>query len=353
MAESVTKRFGILTAGGDCPGLNPAIRGICKAAHLEYGMEIIGIEEGYRGLVEGRGRLLQPRDFSGIIHKGGTILGTSRERPFKDPVKVDMMIDNYRKWNLDCLVVLGGNGSQKRAHWLAEQGLNVIGLPKTIDNDVVGTDMTFGFHSALDVATDAVDRLHTTAQSHRRVLIAEIMGNEAGWLTLYSGIAGGADVILIPELFYDIDIIRNHINRRLSKPGGFSVIAIAEGARSRDQKDLSKKDVKKLRAQGLSSGVQLAAALNEREGVEARVSILGYLQRGGSPVPYDRVLATQFGTKGAELLARGDYGKMVALQGQDITAIPLAETAGKTKYVPVEELAIRSAKAAGTCFGTE
>jgi 6-phosphofructokinase 1 len=314
-------------------------------------MEIIGIEEGYRGLVEGRGRLLQPRDFSGIIHKGGTILGTSRERPFKDPVKVDMMIENYHKWNLDCLVVLGGNGSQKRAHWLTDKGLNVIGLPKTIDNDVVGTDMTFGFHSALDVATDAVDRLHTTAQSHRRVLIAEIMGNEAGWLTLYSGIAGGADVILIPEIFYDIEMVREHVARRLAKPAGFSVIAIAEGARSKNQKHLSKKDVKKLRTQGLSSGVQLAAALNEQDGFEARVSVLGYLQRGGPPVPYDRVLATQFGTKGAELLAQGEYGRMVALRGQDIIDIPLSDTAGKTKYVPTEELAIRSAKAAGTCFG--
>ncbi|MBN2508685.1 MAG: 6-phosphofructokinase [Spirochaetales bacterium] len=348
---TATKRFGILTAGGDCPGLNPAIRGICKAAFHEYGMEIIGIHEGYKGLVEGKGRILKPEDFSGIIHTGGTILGTSRERPFKDPIKVDMMIDNYKKWGLDALVVLGGNGSQKRAYWLSKKGLNVIGLPKTIDNDVFGSDMTFGFHTALDVATDAVDRLHTTAHSHRRVLIAEVMGNEAGWLALYGGIAGGADVILIPEIPYDVHLILKHLKTRLDHPEGFSVIVIAEGARSAEKAQFSKKQMRKVKETDGGSGLRLSKALLEAGGIEARVSVLGYLQRGGAPVAYDRVLATQFGTKGAELLARGDYGRMVALKGQDIVSIPLEETAEKTKLVPVDHLAIHSARLAGTCFG--
>ena len=351
MAKSKTKRFGILTAGGDCPGLNPAIRGICKAAYHEYGMEIIGIDEGYRGLVEGKGRLLGPEDFSGIIHKGGTILGTSRERPFKDPVKVDMMIENYKKWNLDALVVLGGNGSQKRAYWLYQKGLNVIGLPKTIDNDVFGSDMTFGFHTALDMATDAVDRLHTTAHSHRRVLIAEIMGNEAGWLTLYAGIAGGADVIVIPEIPYNIEKIHVHLKERLSHPEGFSVITVAEGARAEEDADLSKKQLRKKRREEGGAGQCLSNSINALGDFESRVSVLGYLQRGGSPVAYDRVLATQFGTKGAELLAKGEYGRMVALKGQEVASIPLEDTAEKTKYVPADDLAIRSAKLAGTCFG--
>lgn len=351
MMESVTKRFGILTAGGDCPGLNPAIRGICKAASIKYGMEIIGIEEGYRGLVEGNARILQAEDFSGIIHKGGTILGTSRERPFKDPVKVDMMIENYKKWNLDCVVVLGGNGSQKRAHWLQKLGMNVIGLPKTIDNDVYGTDMTFGFHTALDMATDAVDRLHTTASSHRRVLVAEIMGNDAGWLTLYAGIGGGADVIIIPEIPYDVDKIKEHIEKRLAHPGGFSVIAVAEGAISTEEAALSKKELKKKRKKDPSAGFRVSDALNNLSGVESRVSVLGYLQRGGSPAAYDRVLATQFGAMGAELLARGEYGRMVTLQGMEVTSIPLEDTAEKTKFVPENHIAIVSAKAAGTCFG--
>lgn len=351
MAESVTKRFGILTAGGDCPGLNPAIRGICKAAHFTYGMEILGIMEGYRGLVEGKAKILQPEDFSGIIHKGGTILGTSRERPFKDPIKIDMMIENYKKWNLDALVVLGGNGSQKRAYWLAEKGLNVIGMPKTIDNDVEGTDMTFGFHTALDMVTDAVDRLHSTAHSHRLVHVAEVMGNEAGWLTLYAGIAGGADVIIIPEIPYDMEKVAAHVAKRLAHPDGFSVIVVAEGAISKEEKELPKKELKKLKNDGPRAGERFSKALNATLGIDTRVSVLGYLQRGGTPVAYDRVLATKFGTMAAELLAKGEYGKMVSLKGREVTSVPLEDVAEKTKYVPVDDLAILSAKRAGAVFG--
>jgi 6-phosphofructokinase 1 len=349
--EQKTKRFGILTAGGDCPGLNPAIRGLCKAAYHKYDMEIIGIQDGFKGLVEGKGRIMKPSDFSGIIHKGGTILGTSRERPFKDPIKVDMMIENYHKWGLDCLVVLGGNGSQKRANWLRERGLNVIGLPKTIDNDVFGTDMTFGFHTALDIATDAVDRLHTTAASHKRVLVAEIMGNKAGWLALYAGIGGGADAIIIPEVPYDIEKIKEHVDERMSKLNSFSVIVVAEGAKTIEEAELSKKELKKKRANEKSAGYRVSEQLNAISDYESRVSVLGYLQRGGSPSPYDRVLATQFGTMGAELLAKGEYGRMVALKGLDVVSVPLEEVAEKTKFVPKDHLAIISAKATGTVFG--
>lgn len=354
MKKSATKRFGILTGGGDCPGLNAAIRGICKAANFKYNMEIIGIMEGYKGLVEGNGKLLKPQDFSGIINKGGTILGSSRERPFKNPNKIKAMIENYKKWNLDCIVTIGGNGTQKRANWLKQMGINVIGLPKTIDNDIFGTDMTFGFHSALDIATDAIDRLHTTANSHRRALVIEIMGNHAGWLTLYSGLAGGGDVIIIPEIPYDITIIHEHLKRRMEKKEGFSVIVVAEGAISIEEAKLSKKDLKKKRTEdGLSAAERLSKELNEISNFETRHTVLGYLQRGGSPSPYDRVLATQCGTAAAELLYRGDYNKMVVLKGNDITSVPIENIAEKTKFVPKNNIAIQSAKLSGTCFGDE
>lgn len=349
--KSKTKRFGILTAGGDAPGLNPAIRGICKAAHLEYNMEIVGIEDGFAGLVEGRGRLLRPSDFSGIIHKGGTILGTSRERPFKDEEKVKQLVYNYNKWELDCLVCLGGNGTQKRANYIRELGLNVIHLPKTIDNDVYGTDMSFGFHSALDMATDAVDRLHTTAASHKRILIAEIMGNSAGWLALYSGIAGGADIIIIPEIPYDINKVKEHIEDRMMNGQKFSVIVVAEGAKSIEDATLSSKEHKKKYDGHPSAAFRFADQLKATGDYDTRVSVLGYVQRGGSPVAYDRVLATQFGTKGAELMAKGDYGKSVALSGMNIIANPLEKVAGKTKEVPTDHISIISAKLAGTSFG--
>ncbi len=349
--KSKTKRFGILTAGGDAPGLNPAIRGICKAAQLEYGMEIIGIEDGFVGLVEGRGDLLRPSDYSGIIHKGGTILGTSRARPFKDEEKVKQLIYNYNKWQLDCLVCLGGNGTQKRANLARQAGLNVIHLPKTIDNDVYGTDMSFGFHTALEAATDAVDRLHTTAASHKRILIAEIMGNSAGWLALYSGVSGGADVIVIPEIPYDITKICQHLDQRMMGGAKFSVIVIAGGAKTMEEADLTRKELKKKYQGQPSVAFRLASQISALGDYDTRVSVLGYIQRGGAPVAYDRVLATQLGTKAAELMAKGDYGNMVALKGMNIVAVPLEKVAGKTKQVPRDHIAIKSAKLAGTTFG--
>lgn len=350
--SSVTKRIGVLTAGGDAPGLNSALRGLAKAAQDNYKIEIVGFYDGYIGLVENNAKLMDRSEFSGILHKGGSILRNSRERPFKDEEKVQKMIANYHSWNLDCLVVLGGGGTNKRGYWLTQRGLNVIGLPKTIDNDIYGTDITFGFHSALEFCTDAVDRLHTTAASHRRVLIAEIMGNTAGWLALYAGIAGGADAIIIPEISYDINILIKHIEKRMQNPHSqFCVIVVAEGARNIEETELTKKELKKKRRnEGYSVAQKLSNELNEITKYESRVSILGYMQRGGSPSGYDRVLATQFGVKAAELLYKGEYNQLVAAKGLDVISVPLAEVAGKTKYVPKDHLAILSAKQTGICF---
>ncbi|TDT72004.1 6-phosphofructokinase 1 [Hypnocyclicus thermotrophus] len=350
--ESVTKRFGVLTAGGDCPGLNAAMRGLAKTAMGKYNMEIVGFYEGYRGLVNNNAKLMTETDFSGILHKGGSILGSSRERPFKDPEKVKKMVETYKKWELDCLVVLGGNGTQKRGYWLSKEGCNVIGLPKTIDNDIYGNDISFGFHSALEFCTDALDRLHTTASSHKRVLIAEIMGNSAGWLALYAGLAGGADVIIIPEIPYDIKKIKKHVEKRMSSKNPFCVIAVAEGAVSIDEANLTKKELKKKRKKsGLSAGYRVSKELNAISDFESRVSVLGYLQRGGTPTGYDRVISTQFGVKGAELLAKGKYNKMVAAKGLNVVSIPLEEVAEKVQIVPVDNIAIKSAKATGISFG--
>ena len=350
--SSVTKRIGVLTAGGDAPGLNAALRGLAKAAQDNYGIEIVGFYDGYKGLVENNARLMDHADFSGILHEGGSFLRNSRERPFKDEEKVQKMIDNYHAWNLDCLVVLGGGGTNKRGYWLTERGLNVIGLPKTIDNDIFGTDTTFGFHSALEFCTDAVDRLHTTAASHQRVILAEIMGNSAGWLALYAGIAGGADAIILPEIPYDVNKLKEHVDNRMKKSKSpFSVIVVAEGARTLEEADLTKKQFKKKRAkEGISAAHRLSKELNAISDYESRVSVLGYLQRGGSPTGYDRVLATQFGAKAAELLYKGEYNKIVAAKGLEVVAVPLAEIAGKTKFVPKDHLAVQSAKLTGICF---
>jgi 6-phosphofructokinase 1 len=349
---SVTKRIGVLTAGGDAPGLNAALRGLAKAAQDNYGIEIVGFFDGYKGLVENNARLMDRSDFSGILHEGGSFLRNSRERPFKDEAKVQKMIEHYHQWELDCLVVLGGGGTNKRGYWLTQRGLNVIGLPKTIDNDIFGTDITFGFHSALEFCTDAVDRLHTTAASHQRVLLAEIMGNNAGWLALYAGIAGGADAIILPEIPYDINKLKEHVDDRMKHSDHpFCVIVVAEGARTLEEADLTKKQLKKKRRkEGISAAQKVSDELNAISDYESRVSVLGYLQRGGSPTGYDRVLATQFGAKAAELLYKGEYNKLVSAKGLEVTAVPLEEIAGKTKFVPTDHLAVQSAKMTGICF---
>ncbi|HQL32241.1 MAG: 6-phosphofructokinase [Treponema sp.] len=360
MAKSVTRICGILTSGGDAPGLNAAIRGVCRTAIDMYDIDILGFEHGYRGLVENKFKIMKPSDFSGILAQGGTILGTSREKPFKDKnweisggaSPVERIIENYKKNKLDCLVVLGGNGTNTTGALLAKEGLNIIGLPKTIDNDIVETDITFGFHTALTVATEAIDRLHSTASSHNRVMVIEVMGHKAGWLSLYSGVAGGGDVVLLPEIPYRIDSIARHLEDRVHHGKTFSIVVVAEGALSVEESRLDKKTFKKSREQMSGSiGYRVAREIEESTGIESRVTVLGYLQRGGTPAAFDRVLASQFGTAAANMLAEGDYGKMVALHDNKIVRVPLEKIAGRTKTVPLDDRMIETARDVGTCLG--
>jgi 6-phosphofructokinase 1 len=321
-------------------------------------MTIIGIANGYRGLIDEDVRILKPEDFSGILTRGGTILGASREKPFKSQGgeydiedKVSTIKENYRRLNLDCLVVLGGNGTNTTGYLLSREGLNVVGLPKTIDNDIVGTDRTFGFNSALAIGTDAIDRLHSTAQSHNRVMVIELMGHKAGWLALYAGVAGGGDVILLPEIPYDIKAIGRHLLARSQSGKGFSIVVVAEGALSAEEAQMEKKDRKKYREQVPSIGYRVAREIENETGMETRATVLGYTQRGGIPSASDRVLATSLGTAAAELLARGEYGRMVALIGDEIGSVDLSVPAGKVKSVPRSHYMIDTAVSVGTCMG--
>jgi len=357
---SVTRKFGILTSGGDCPGLNAAIRGVCKAAHGRYGMTVVGISDGFRGIIEENTRVLGPQDFSGILTQGGTILGTSREKPFKSEIgnlddivgeKVIAVKETYRKLGLDCLVVIGGNGTNTTGYRFSQEGLNVIGLPKTIDNDIVGTDQTFGFHSALAICTDAIDRLHTTAQSHNRVMVIELMGHKAGWLALYAGVAGGGDVILIPEIPYDIKSIGRHLAERTKSGKTFSIVVVAEGAVSIKEMEMDKRERKKLRAETPNVGYRVAREINEETGMETRATVLGYVQRGGIPSASDRVFATSLGTAAADLLAKGEYGRMVAMKDGRIDSVDLSVPAGHVRSVPADHYMIDTAIAVGTCMG--
>ncbi len=355
------KTFGILTGGGDAPGLNAAIKAVCGTAMAKYGMKAIGIRNGYRGLVEGDMFEIQRENLVNLLTEGGTFLGTSRDKPCKknsepDPktglLPIETIKKNYKKWKLDALVCLGGNGTNTTASKLAEEGLNVIGLPKTIDNDIVLTDMTFGFHTALEVATDAIDRIHTTAHSHSRIMCVEVMGHKAGWLGLYAGIAGGGDVILIPEIPYDINSIAKKVIARKEAGKNFSLIVVAEGAKDKEEAKMDKKTFKKHRADmKYSIAYRVAQELEEATGLESRVSVLGYLQRGGTPVAYDRILATQFGTAAADFLARGEFGKLIALQNGKIVGVPLQEIAGLVKNVPLSNPMLQAAKSIGVCFG--
>lgn len=355
------RRIGILTSGGDCPGLNAAIRGVARAAYEMFDAEIIGIHDGYRGLIQGDYQLMDRSQFSGILTLGGTILGTSRQ-PFRnmkvigdDNVdKVAAMKANYKAMKLDCLVILGGNGTHKTANLLSQEGLNVIGLPKTIDNDLYGTDFTFGFHTAVDIATDVIDRIHTTACSHGRCMVIEIMGNKAGWLTLYSGIAGGADVILIPEIPYEIERVAKVVEARAKAGKSFSILAVAEGAMDKEEAKMKKKEREAKRAASPQSISQrIAAQLQDLAGVEARAVIPGHIQRGGSPSAYDRVLSTQFGVHAAELIRDGIFGVSVALVGNTITHNPLSEIAGVPKLVPPDHQMIQIARNIGISFGAK
>jgi 6-phosphofructokinase 1 len=358
----INKTIGVLTAGGDCPGLNAAIRGLCRAAHDRHAMNILGIANGYRGLIEGDARLLSPDDFAGILTQGGTILGTSREKPFKSftydaELSTDKVIaikENYARLKLDCLVVMGGNGTNTTGYLLSREGLNVIGLPKTIDNDIQGTDTAFGFHSALSIGTEAIDRLHSTAQSHNRVMVIELMGHKVGWLALYAGVAGGSDVILIPELPYDIKVISHHLIQRAQSGRTFSIVVVAEGALSVEEALMDKKERKRHRELTATPSIayRVSREIEEATGMTTRSTVLGYVQRGGIPSAADRVLATTLGTAAADLIARGDYGKMVALIGDKIGAVDLSIPAGKTKSVPLDHYILDTALAVGACLGT-
>lgn len=370
------KRIGILTAGGDSPGLNAAIRGVGKAALGYYGMEIIGFRDGFRGLAEEHTLRLDKSTLAGILTVGGTILGTSRDKPHRmeiDGKKRDMtkvILKNFEKEDLDALVCLGGGGTQKNALRLAQAGLPVITLPKTIDNDVPMTDATFGFDTALGIATEAIDRLHSTAHSHHRIVVAEVMGHRAGWLALGAGIAGGADVILIPEIPYDVGAIARAIRQRSKHGSNFSIVAVAEGAMSKQDahafegawqrrekaKDKVHRHAADLEIEAIEhkhSGntLRLARELEELTKLESRVTILGYVQRGGTPSAADRLLATRLGTVCADLIHEGVFGVMVAARGDAAEPVPLEQVAGKIRTVPLEHPWIASARRVGTCLG--
>ncbi len=355
------KRIGLLTSGGDCQALNAAMRGVVKSLiNSNEEVEIYGFLEGYKGLIYGNFKMLTGADFSGILTVGGTILGSSRT-PFKtiqEPDengldKVDAMKQNYYKLRLDVLVILGGNGTHKTANLLREEGLNIITLPKTIDNDLWGTDMTFGFQSAVDIATDCIDCIHTTAASHGRIFIVEVMGHKVGYLTLNAGMAGGADIILIPEIPYDINKIIEAINKRHERGSKFTIIAVAEGAISKEDAALSKKDYKKKMEnyQYPSVSYEIAAQIQERTGQEVRVTVPGHTQRGGSPCPYDRVFASRLGAEAGELILKGEYGFMVGYKNREIVKVPLEDVAGKLKMLEPNASIIKEAKLLGISFG--
>ena len=354
-------RIGMLTSGGDCQALNAAMRGVAKTLYnSNEEVEIYGFLNGYQGLIHGRFRLLTYDDFSGILTKGGTFLGSSRT-PFKtiqvieeDGIdKVAAMKQTYYKLQLDVLVILGGNGTHKTANLLSEQGLNVVTLPKTIDNDLWGTDMTFGFQSAVDIATDCIDMIHTTAASHGRIFIVEIMGHKVGWLPLNAGMAGGADIILIPEIPYDIDKIADKIRERHDRGASFTILAVAEGAISKKDAKLSKKELAKKQAESPYPSVsyEIAEKLAKKTGYDVRVTVPGHTQRGGAPCPYDRVFASRLGSEAGKLILKKEYGFMVGYKNREIVKVPLKDVAGKLKMVDPDASIIKEAKMLGISFG--
>ena len=355
------KTIGILSAGGDCPGLNAAIKALCSTASLKNNMKIIGINDGYRGLIEGRTREITHDDYKDIMNQGGTILGSSRIKPYKteedseskEQDKVSLIKENYHKLGLDCLIVLGGNGTHSTANRLSGEGLNIIGLPKTIDNDIVGTDFSFGFDTAVMVATESIDRHHSTAKSHGRVMVIELMGHKVGWLALYSGIAGSADIILIPEIPYNIKNIGNHIKENAGKGKNYSIVVVAEGAISVEEEQMNRKDRKKFRTETMYSSIagRIAHEIEMETMLEARTTVLGYAQRGGTPSAADRILAASFGYAAAEHAAKGEYGIMMALNGSKICSVPLDVPAGKIKTVPLDHHLLSTAKALGISLG--
>lgn len=385
------KTIGILTAGGDSPGLNAAIRGIGKAAVNGHGMRLVGFRDGFRGLMENRIERLGPAQLSGILTVGGTILGTSRDKPHKMPIgskemdMTDVMVENYYNHHLDALVCLGGGGTAKNAYRLSQKGINVVCLPKTIDNDVSGTDVTFGFDTALNIATDAIDRLHSTAHSHHRIIVCEIMGHNTGWLALGAGLSGGADVILIPEIPFNIEVVAESILRRSRGGKRFSIVAVSEGAMTEEigkkmaeararrdkaeadkekyaddkpkRKDAKKRrkkakaDLKDIEKERSESTALLTRELERLTGLESRVTILGHVQRGGVPSPADRLLATRLGTAAAQFIADGQYGIMVGAKGDCAVAVPLEDVVGKRKNVPLDHPWLQTARDLEICLG--
>ena len=331
-------RIGILTGGGDCPGLNPVIRAVVRKALLE-GYEIVGIKNGWKGLVENDTMLLNLDTVSGILPKGGTILGTSRTNPYKTQGDVEKVKNSFKKMGLDALVAVGGEDTLGVASKLIKDGIsNIVGVPKTIDNDLSATDYTFGFDTALNVATECIDRLHTTAESHHRIIVAEVMGRHAGWIAIEAGIAGGADVILIPEIPIDIDEVCAIIKKRHARGKTFSIVVVAEGAQFKDGNMVTQEQ--KLDAFGHvrlgGIGENLAALIEKRTGFETRVSVLGHIQRGGSPTAFDRVLGTRLGVKAVELIKNKKFGRMVALAGIKIIDVPLEDAVKALKTVDME-----------------
>ena len=369
-------RIGILTAGGDSPGLNAAIRAVGKAAIGEYGWEVVGFRDGFLGLAENRSIQLNKAALAGILTIGGTILGTSRDKPHRMEIDgkvrdmTDVIAANYRKHGLSALVCVGGGGTHKNALRLVNKGLNIITLPKTIDNDVVHTDATIGFDTALGIAAEALDRLHSTAHSHHRIIVAEIMGHRAGWLTLGAGIGGGADVVLIPEIAYDSQTVAAAIRRRSKGASNFSIVAVAEGALSRsyaaafaeatarkqqaatdEERMRVKAELHELDSKHAGNTWRLAKELEELTGLEARVTILGYVQRGGTPSVTDRLLATRLGTACVGFINEGIFGVMVASRGGGVKAVAIDKVAGSLKTVPLDHHWLETARRVGTCLG--
>ncbi len=365
MASSKVKQIGILTGGGDCPGLNAVIRGVTKPA-LDMGLNVLGIFDGFEGLVEGRARELYNKDVSGILSRGGTILGSSNKGdPFHWPEEVDGKIrivdrskdamKNYAAWKIDAMIAIGGDGTMHISDQMSKLGMNIIGVPKTIDNDLEATDQTFGHDSAVAVVSDALDRLHTTASSHHRVMVIEVMGRYAGWIALNGGLAGGADIILIPEIPFDWDAVYEKVIRRNMSGKRFSLVCVAEGAKPRNGKIIAKaNDLKRTDPVQLGGvGEYVAKMISDNTGLETRYTVLGHLQRGGSPTAYDRILATKFGTNAIQLAVKKQFGRMVALKGSEIRSVRIEDAISRQKLVKPKDQAVLAAKAVGVSFGVE
>ena len=357
-------RIAILTGGGDCPGTNAVIRAVAKKAILEHKLEVIGIEDGYDGMITNRYRRLAYSDVSGILTLGGTILGTSNiSNPYRYAVKgakgikfkdvSQAAIANLKKLNVDCLVCIGGDGTLNIANSLFRDGVPVIGIPKTIDNDLRGTDITFGFDTAVFIDTEGIDRLHTTAQSHHRVMIVEVMGRNAGWIALHAGTAGGGDIILIPEIPYDIDVIAEKVLERSKRGKRFTIVVVSEGAKPKGGDIVVRRIVKEstdpIRLGGI--GFVLGSQIEQATGLETRTVVMGHLQRGGTPTPFDRVLATRLGTKAVDMIKNKKYGYMVGVKNNKLVEVPLEDVAKGKKLVPLDDPLIQSARSVGTCFG--